>query len=130
MWKSFVPARKLLRSGKYLLLVLLFFCALGAYLQFATTNDMDTIRKYTFVCVRYRDFSVTSLSGTWAFTDSRTKQEALTYIVSILNNSLGHDRYYHVLGHTHTHIHTHTHTHTLFLDPSKLRLASHEHAGR
>ncbi|XP_031420631.1 beta-1,4-N-acetylgalactosaminyltransferase 3 isoform X2 [Clupea harengus] len=44
MWKSFVPARKLLRSGKYLLLVLLFFCALGAYLQFATTNDMDTIQ--------------------------------------------------------------------------------------
>lgn len=52
MWKTFVPARKLQRSGKYLLLALLVCCALLAYLQFATTNDRDTIRKYpTAVCM-------------------------------------------------------------------------------
>lgn len=58
MWRTFVPARKLLRSGKYLLLALLLCCALGAYLQFAATNDRDTIRKYpTAVYVCEVDFS-------------------------------------------------------------------------
>ncbi|XP_062403564.1 beta-1,4-N-acetylgalactosaminyltransferase 3 [Sardina pilchardus] len=49
MWKTFVPARKLLRSGKYLLLALLFCCALGVYLQFTATNDMDTIQPSGYI---------------------------------------------------------------------------------
>ncbi|XP_063052549.1 beta-1,4-N-acetylgalactosaminyltransferase 3 [Engraulis encrasicolus] len=44
MWKSFVPARKLLRSGKYLLLALGLFCALGAYLQLTASDDLDLIQ--------------------------------------------------------------------------------------
>lgn len=57
MWKSFVPARKLLRSGKYLLLALGLFCALGAYLQLTASDDLDLIRKsnsksvYVCACV-------------------------------------------------------------------------------
>ncbi|XP_041965344.1 beta-1,4-N-acetylgalactosaminyltransferase 3 isoform X4 [Alosa sapidissima] len=49
MWKTFVPARKLLRSGKYLLLALLLCCALLTYLQFAATNDMDTIKTSGYI---------------------------------------------------------------------------------
>lgn len=58
MWKTFVPARKLQRSGKYLLPALLVCCAFGAYLQFAANSYMDTIRKYpTAVCVLFRNHS-------------------------------------------------------------------------